>query len=268
MVNPFICINGGFHNQAEEDDEFAGSPSSTPPWKARKSGGLCRSKDSKNPYAGRGLDKFAALLTELEDKRRKIYTQMGPDEISLVRFVYSSSDDCKPIVVKVKNRHKHQEIEKKSPGNNSETSENNSPVDSGNETRQSRNELDDQKTMEKKKKRSNPWSRLMMKMKKDMWRRPSLYLLAITILILLFLALSGRSFAIVCTSLGWYLVPAINGGSSSSIAKRPIGKKKKEFGRRASDKKIASNGLSSPTSVIAEAMNDVSPRQRGHRKSW
>ncbi|KAL7175643.1 hypothetical protein ACSBR2_029274 [Camellia fascicularis] len=83
MVKSFICGTGSFQHQIEEDDEPS-SPCSIPR-KQRKSN-LCKSKDSKNnnPYSDLRLDKFSALLAELESKRQKIYTQVGSEAISSV----------------------------------------------------------------------------------------------------------------------------------------------------------------------------------------
>ncbi|GFS44141.1 similar to ZCF37 [Actinidia rufa] len=97
----------------------------------------------------------------------------------------------------------------------------------------------------------------------DVWRRPYFYLGVVVILILVLLAVFGKSFAILCTSLGWYVVPSMKGGSTSSSSKRP--RKKKDYAKR--EKKIVhSDGWDSPTSVITGG--DFSPRQHGHRKSF
>ncbi|RYR06128.1 hypothetical protein Ahy_B06g085921 isoform A [Arachis hypogaea] len=94
MLSHFGC--GTFHHEA--DDEL---PCPTP----RKS------KTKKdNPFSTRGLDKFSALLADLDERRQRIYSQMNPHEISFVRFVYSSTNDFVPIVVKVKNNNKSQEL--------------------------------------------------------------------------------------------------------------------------------------------------------------
>ncbi|XVF56773.1 hypothetical protein PTKIN_Ptkin06aG0146800 [Pterospermum kingtungense] len=100
------CICGSFHHQEEDGDEFWVSPVSSP----RKSR---RKKDNKNPYSTRGLDQFSALLAELEEKRQQIYSQMGSQGI--VRFVYKNSNDCVPIVIKLKDNYKKEE--KNKPGN-------------------------------------------------------------------------------------------------------------------------------------------------------
>ncbi|GFY96004.1 NAD(P)-binding Rossmann-fold superfamily protein [Actinidia rufa] len=90
MVYPFICGSASLNQQLEDDRDEANviSPSSPPP------------RPSKQ-----------RRLSKLDDKRQRIYTQAGADEISFVRFVYSSgSNDCKPIVVRAKDHKQlHQE---------------------------------------------------------------------------------------------------------------------------------------------------------------
>lgn len=247
MVNPFICGSSSFSRQLEREDEDEKSRCSTPrkisPKKSRKSS-LSRSKDDKNPYAKRGLDKFSALLAELEDTKQKIYTQIPSDDISLVRFTYSDTDHVKPIVVRVRDKKQENKLK------NEEKEENKSviklPTSINEAKRGAKGDL-----------------KKCFSFKIDIWK-PSFYLPAFLILILVFLALFGRSFAILCTSIGWYLLPTIK--KRSLKAKR---KGKKEYTRKASDKKITVNDwLSSPNTVLTEApIADVSPPRRGcHRK--
>ncbi|XAR48425.1 hypothetical protein NMG60_11031247 [Bertholletia excelsa] len=249
MVYPFLCGGAGLQRMAESDTDEPFSPRSTgsPPRKSRRSS-LGRSKDKNNPYADRGLDKFSALLAELDQQRQKIYTESGrPDQISMVRFAFSDSNRVKPIVVRSKERQSYSSGS--SPPN--ETQEAKRELIPHKDER--RDQLDDEKTREQK---SFSW-RFML----GTLRRPSWYFPLAVILILILLTF-GRSFAILCTSLGWYLIPTINGGSSSS--KRH--KKKKEHAR----KKVAGtgDGLASPTSVISGPACVFSPGRRGQKKSW
>ncbi|XP_059631150.1 uncharacterized protein LOC132274023 [Cornus florida] len=244
MFSPFFC--GSFHHQLEEDDELPCSPNS-PTRRSRKA-----ARDSKNPYSNRGLDKFSALLADLEDKKQKIYTEMGAQDISFVRFVYSSSNDCKPIVVKMRDSKKPDRI-------NVEDTKDKPMTQDSEATDQYcaiENEVQGPTAYQGTKKKRLTWKNLKL----ENWRRPSYYLPVIILLILLCLAMFGRSFAILCTSIGWYLVPTIKMGSSNP--KRP--RKKKEYVRKLSENKIRNDGLSSPRSVIS----DFSPRDHGHRKSW
>ncbi|KAE9458783.1 hypothetical protein C3L33_09306, partial [Rhododendron williamsianum] len=265
MVNACICGTGSFPRQLEEDDLLdIGSP--------RKP-----KKGSKNPFADRGLEKFSALLAELEDKKKQIYTQLGSEEIAFIRFDYSKSNRCKPIVVKVKERerdHRQQQDKDDTPAeiNNSAAVQ----------VQESRTDQPGNKKVSDQKRQRSCWDFL----KREMWRKPSYYLPAVMIMILLFVVLFGRSFAILCTSIGWYMIPLITGGESN--AKRV--KKKKDYGRRASDKGMVVRGgkkdyvrrasdkgmvvgeaaarTSSPTSVISGAMTDFLPEKCTHWKSF
>lgn len=240
MFTPLIC--GSFHPQEQDDDEdgieaWRYSPSSTR--KSRKLC-LCRSKDNKNPYADRGLDKFTALLADLDVKRQKIYTQKGSENISFVRFAYSNSNDCKPIVVKVRNKQMS-----RTTTNVDQESVDKNPIDSP-INKKDRVESD----QEGRKKIGSTCD-----IKVEDWRWPSYYLLVIVIFILLALAFFGRSFAILCTSIGWYLVPTVKGGN----VKR-VNKNKKDYMRRLSNVKVLSTGgISSPRSVLT-GINGSSPR--------
>lgn len=63
-----------------------------------------KSKEKKNPYSDRGIDKFSALLEEVEEKKRMIYTLLNPDEVSMIRFVPSGDNKLKPVVVTASNK--------------------------------------------------------------------------------------------------------------------------------------------------------------------
>ncbi|CAN4122549.1 unnamed protein product [Withania somnifera] len=243
MVNPFIC--GSFHHQDDDDVECL-SPCSTIK-RSKKS--LSRSRSS-NPYSDRGLDKFSALLADLEDKKQRIYSQIGPDDISFVRFVFSNSNDAKPIIVKMKDKNpstNDPEEKKKEPPKKKETPETYEDCQEG---------------------KAQPEGRVIKKsvswnVKWENLKRPMYYLPVTIILILVFLAIYGRSFAIMCTSIGWYLIPTIRVGNSRSTTSRRKPKKHKEYMRRFSEKSVASEEPISPTSVINR------PSGKHHRKkSW
>ena len=209
MFYSFFC--GALHHQ-EEGDEFWYSPVS----KRRKSR---RKRDSKNPYSTRGLDQFSALLAELEEKRQQIYSQMGTQGI--VRFVYRNSNDCVPVVVKLKDKKE----EKNKPGN----TEDHQPeryVSEVLDKLQTPSESD--KEVDKKKK-SFSWN-----VKLQNLRRPSYHIPAVIILILLFLVLFGRSVAILCTCIGWYIVPTISGEDSNLRTSM----KKKDYVRKLSGNRV------------------------------
>ena len=209
MFSPCVC--GAFHHQEEDDDEFWISPVSTP----RKSR---RKRDSKNPYSTRGLDQFSALLAELEEKRQQIYSQMGTQGI--VRFVYRNSNDCVPVVVKLKAKKE----EKNKPGN----SKDHQPERYVSEViHKLPNPSESDKKIEKKK--SFSWNVELQNL-----RRPFYYIPAVIVLILLFLVLFGRSVAILCTCIGWYIVPIISEEGSNLRTSM----KKKDYVRKLSGNRV------------------------------
>ncbi|KAL3505115.1 hypothetical protein ACH5RR_034956 [Cinchona calisaya] len=262
FISPFAC--GNFSNQEEDDliDELL-SPCTTPKRSRKRS-------DSKNPYSTRGLDKFSALLAELEDKKQKIYTQKGSEDISFVRFVYSNSNDWKPIVVKTKDRKPERNnhvdnVKDKKMTHNSQVQDKHTIEASNvvNEIRQQKEELS-----RRSKKTSIKWGFKLKNL-----RHPCFYLPIMMVLILLFLAMYGRSFAILCTSLGWYIVPMIKERRSRSSENTE--KKKKDYVRRLSEKNMVNDGSSNPKShgssspkSVLNGPSEKTTGQHAHRKSW
>ncbi|GMI85071.1 hypothetical protein like AT1G59590 [Hibiscus trionum] len=214
MFYPFVC--GAFRHQ-EGDDDFWIEP--------RKSR---RKRDSKNPYSTRGLDQFSALLAELEEKRQQIYSQMGTR--GTVRFVYKNSNDCVPLVVKLK--------DKKDDRIKSGTTNDHQPQMDGPEvTDKLQTPSGSDRKLEKKK--SFSWN-----VKLQNLRRPSHYIPAVIILILLSLVLFGRSVAILCTCIGWYVVSTTSEEGSNSRTSM----KKNNYVRKLSENKDVSGKVSSPKS--------------------
>lgn len=264
MLNSFIC--GSFKNQLEVEEESWNSPSSTPersspsatPRKSRKSSKT--SKNSKNPYSSRGLDKFSTLLAELEEKKQKIYSQMGPEDVPMVRFVYSSSNDCIPLIIKVKDQKQDKpgissanDIKENPNTRNNEGLDKYLPMEAPVEEKQF--EQPRMETAKKSEKKSLTWN-----MKMHRWRRPYYYMPVALILILLLLVLFGRSVAILLTSLAWYIVPALG-------TKKPS--QKKDYVRRLSEPKMMINhGVSSPARKGTGSKADKWARQHGQRKSF
>lgn len=305
MLRPLIC--GSFQDKEEEDDfELLRSCSqakkpSRKPTRWHSFGG--RNKDNnKNPYAGRGLDKFSALLAELDSKRQKIYTQKGSEDISLLGFVYSNSDDYKPIVVRLKRQpDKTTKLEKREENKSkTELATDNYKVamieqPKGDDAKPSRIESE---IKTRRKNISLAWDRVIKW--KNLRRRPGYYVPVIIILILVLLAIFGRSFAILCTTLGWYFIPTIQASSGSSLKKmkkdyyvkalsykiissggainehkdlRKTKTMKKDYVKALSynNKMMASSttdhhGILSPKSVLTGG--DKSPPQGGHRRSF
>ncbi|KAL8172056.1 hypothetical protein V2J09_023860 [Rumex salicifolius] len=58
--------------------------------------------ERENPYSDRGVEKFSALLAEIEEKKRTIYSKVNPEEVSVIRFVHSGDNKLKPVVVRTK----------------------------------------------------------------------------------------------------------------------------------------------------------------------
>lgn len=259
MFKPFIC--GSFQNQEDQDIIDTYSPCSTPK-RSRKSIGSYKTKENKNRYANLGLDKFHALLSEIEEKKQKIYTQKGAEDIAIVQFVISSDNEIKPIVVKMKG---------KRPSDVSSTTS--SIIKASSE--QLKKDIENQdscssKKMEvekipKKKKGCARWD--IFKLEK--FKQPLYYLPVVVMLILLFLAIYGRPFAILCTSIAWYLIPLLREPSDHNKNPRRL-KRKKEHSRRLSEKTFwgKNDGSSSPTSVFNGPAGVSPPRQHhSHRRS-
>ncbi|XP_073272858.1 uncharacterized protein [Primulina huaijiensis] len=259
----FICGSGSFGH--EDENERYTSPCSTPK-RSKKNTNLWRiGKDSgnKNPYADRGLDKFYALLAELDDKKQKIYTEVGSDEISLVRFVYpNDSNQVKPIVVKAKEKSQEKNAHgfvKNQRGNDPDIN----PA-----VVQVRDKIESGGIPDKLEAKRM----FTTGFKLENLRHPYYYFPLIFVLILLFLVVHGRSFAILCTSIGWYLIPIVNGANSSasSSSTRKL-KSKKDLARKFSEKKMVNiEESSSPTSVLNGLNADKSPQEQdiGRRRSF
>lgn len=255
---------------------------STPRRSSRRNSFSSRSSSSshnKNPYAMSGLDKFSALLAELEEKKQKIYSQVNPDEISLVRFVYKDSDDFVPIVVKMKKKDKQQQDnnisnikQSQSPPRKQDSnqlkdkfrleSSNSSPENKQVNQSDNNNNSNERKKMMMKRSWSFSfsWSDIF---KLGNWRQPCYYLPAVVVLILLFLVFFGRSFAILCTSIGWYIVPTLQSKTSSNpnVIRRPM--KKKQYLRIYSDNKMVASAHKNTNNTHSGPI-----KKHGHKKSW
>ncbi|KAL8230974.1 hypothetical protein R6Q57_000752 [Mikania cordata] len=223
----FIC--GSLRSQEEEDDYDVLWPfSPRKPTKRRKIFGSRRDKTATNPYSDRGLDKFEALLAELDQKRQKILTQKGSEDVSMVKFIYKGQNEIQPIVVKLRDQRKHD-------------------IMSSLSTREFDHDQKDVAFVKGKNNTVNEADEEFMKPSVDDlaekirfeqfvrnfagWWKPGHYLPLFVILILMCLMFFGRSFAILCTSLGWYLVPImINKIIHNS--KQPNNITKKEYLKR------------------------------------
>ncbi|XP_021889640.1 uncharacterized protein LOC110808450 [Carica papaya] len=258
------------HQDDEHDHQSWSSPGSTPR-KSRTKNNFCSKRHKKNnPYAMRGLDKFSALLTELEQKKQKIYSQADSDDISFVRFVYSNSNECVPMVIRVKKKEKEiftdkTMVEDDDVKDNEKKKKKNIYSEGLEEVHGEKNPDSES---EKKSIENERWVTWRSIMRSHQWRWLGNHMPAALILILFFLALFGRSFAVLCTCFWWYIVPMIKGFSSNQRSKSKSTKKKK---------KVIGGGLqsSSPVKNITNSGKDDhdpnyyrSPRQHGHQKSW
>ncbi|CAL5204797.1 unnamed protein product [Lathyrus oleraceus] len=221
MFNHLVC--GSFQHQQDLD-----LPCSSP---------KSKSKRKDNPYASRGLDKFSTLLSELDQRRKKVYSQMNPRDISFVRFTYSNDNDFVPIVVKLKNSNqkKHKSEEQVKVRHSTSFSE---PMD--------------QKHVEETKqlhRMESSHHRVTIADKDEMLKRPSFYVPVVMMLILLLLTVFGRSFATVCTCVVWYIVPILKDSSKEKLVKK---------------NDYVAEGLVSPRS----GESDMRSGKHRHQKSW
>ncbi|XP_058781149.1 uncharacterized protein LOC131655271 [Vicia villosa] len=227
MFNHLVC--GSFQHQ--QDLEL---PCSSPKPK---------SKRKPNPYSSRGLDKFSTLLSELDQQRKKVYSQMNPRDISFVRFAYSNDNDFVPIVVKLKNNNQKKHKSEEQVNKVRHVTSFSEPMDQKHveETKQlhrleSSNcvDVDDKDKVVKK----------IEKLK-----RPYCYVPVVMMLILLLLTVFGRSFATVCTCVVWYIVPILKESWKEKLVKK---------------KDYVGEGLLSPRS----GESDKRSGKHSHQKSW
>ncbi|CAN1135667.1 hypothetical protein LINPERPRIM_LOCUS15416 [Linum perenne] len=260
MLSPLIC-GANF----EDDQDLPCTASSSP--SPRRCGGRRHAKN--NPYSDRGLDKFSALLSDLTEKRRQIYSTMSSQDPPLVRFVFpGTSEDCVPVVIKLRDpklaktgdhhHHHHNRHLRHNDSTASAAAATEAVVSSADQNNHKMpltevdKELADlgggvvtgtESICEGK--------RLISILGGQSWRRPAVYVPVALILILLFLAVFGRSVAILCTSIGWYLIPTLS-------SKRPVAKK--EYARKLSGGARNSDGITSTANWSAST--GTSPRSR------
>ncbi|KAL8217724.1 hypothetical protein R6Q57_021097 [Mikania cordata] len=181
---PFIC--GSFGSQEKEKHGTFWPFSSTSTRRHRVFGSRIN-KNATNPYADRGLDKFEALVADLDRKRHKILTEIRSEDATLVKFIYISSNELKPIVIRLHDRKQHHDTSSLRNNAGIETKEENTKQVFGDHIEKIRSDI-----------------------KIGEWLKPCYCFPLFVILILVMLMFSGRSFVILCTSIGWYLVPIVN----------------------------------------------------------
>ncbi|KAD4585757.1 hypothetical protein R6Q59_003024 [Mikania micrantha] len=261
----FIC--GSFKSQEEDDFQVLWPSPSTTSRKTRSRFCYRKNKeDKKNPYSNCGLDKFEALLAELDDKKRTIFTQKGSQHISFVRFVYSNSNDVRPLIVRLKDprKHYHKDLQKQnnikvmktssipkshvSTLDHHQNSEHQEDVTNGtriitNKTHHAKASIN----MLSNKIWVDQW-KLNLKTKLEERWMPSYNIPIFLVLVMFFLTFFGRSLVIICTSIAWYLVPKINGILENPTAKKTI---KNQPSRKTIENKV----ISSPKTFFSEPMH-------------
>ncbi|RZS19969.1 hypothetical protein BHM03_00052431 [Ensete ventricosum] len=171
--------------------------------------------DEKNPYSTRGLDKFAAVLADLGDRRAKIMANAGPQDASTsIWFMYSESSECVPILL----RH------------NDHVSPRPMPPAVGHADDEDVKEVIKEMVAVPEKEVKKRWS----------WRnwRPSYQWPLVMVLILFCLLMFGRVLAVCCTSIWWYMVPVMQGEGKAQRRWVKKKKKKKKDDRRMGDKSL------------------------------
>ncbi|CAI0464568.1 unnamed protein product [Linum tenue] len=257
MLSPLIC---GASFQTDEDDLPCGAASSSPsprkPWGGRRGG-----RNNNNPYSGRGLDKFSQLLSDLAEKRREIYSTMSSQDPPLVRFVFpGATSDAVPVVIKIRDPKPSKSAELKDHPHHNHNHRNlkhsNSAASAAAAEQAVTNSTPDQQ-------HKLP---AVGEIVEESWRRPSVYVPVAVILILLFLAVFGRSVAILCTSIGWYLVPTLT-------SKRPE-EKKKEYVRKLSGPRATNatatdhGGISSASASTATSPKSGNVKRKEYTRKF
>ncbi|EPS65754.1 hypothetical protein M569_09026, partial [Genlisea aurea] len=193
----FICGRKSFSHQRrqeEGDGEYAHLCTTTSNNQTRRSNRNKKKKKKKNPFSDRGLDKFYALVADHDRKKQQIYREKGAQHISFIRFVYS--DEVRPTVVKVKRQTKN---------TFSSFLRDEISVESDLSCKSHETISDDAAGIEMSSASAAGKAR----------RKEACYhycLPAVVILmIMVLLAINGRSFAIMFTSIAWYSVPWLIG---------------------------------------------------------
>ncbi|OEL28543.1 hypothetical protein BAE44_0010438 [Dichanthelium oligosanthes] len=210
------CGTGSFKHVDEDPAEDLGCAGRSPgAGVRRKHGG-----GKVNPYAGRGLDRFSVVLSELEAQRAKILRRVGDSDtgLVLVRFVQSNGG-WTPVVVKLSEeplkRGAAAAKKRKAASNATPTSLPPTPASPASppdpaSPREREAGVKKQATTTKvpARRASFSWGRRM--------RRPSGYWPAVVVLTLVSLAVFGRVFAICLTSIWWYVLPTLPLGNGCS----------------------------------------------------
>ncbi|XP_019094652.1 PREDICTED: uncharacterized protein LOC104755233 [Camelina sativa] len=185
------------------------SPFSSSPRRSRKGG----NKESKNPYSNQGLEKFSALVSELDEKRQSIYAKrLDSDGPPLVRFMFTSSGECVPVMIKTK----------RATAGQKKNVQDDFKVVTESKTKEEKETKRIETGTEKK--QSCVLNENLKKISK-----PNHFLPVTVVLVLIFLVFFGRTVSIMCTCIVWYLVPMIKEHSRNRGSTYETKKKKKKL---------------------------------------
>ncbi|KAL0924798.1 hypothetical protein M5K25_005656 [Dendrobium thyrsiflorum] len=253
------------------DEDLSNSAPSTPKSSKKKQ----PSSNSKNPYSSRGLEKFTSVLSDLEARKEKIMAKKGLNGNSgtMVRFMYSNSQDWIPIVVRVREENTTNNS-KSNPASPKKTApalpklKELSPTPPSPkpqpQPQPKLKELSSPKPKEEAKQEKKVIKKRVSwiegeggKRRGEWWKlRPSYFMLVVMLLILVCLVMFGKVFAICCTAVWWYLVPNFNGADESGNTKRRS--LSKDYVRKLSDKRLSAAAAGS-----GGAQELASPRANG-----
>ncbi|KAK9129696.1 hypothetical protein Sjap_010183 [Stephania japonica] len=128
MFTYFVCGNAGARIEEDEFEVACMGP-------VNRRGSNSNKKNKNNPYSTQGLDKFASVLADLEEKKQKIICKQkgGSQETLMVRFKGSDSKGWLPIVVRLgsiakpNNNHQHNNQDKSSSSSTSSITDQKKP---------------------------------------------------------------------------------------------------------------------------------------------
>lgn len=155
-------------------------------------------KKKKNPYAGAGNQRFREVLTDLEEKRKRIFLKLGGGRW-VVKFRESASNHVLTPVIFKEQSDGIIRLEKQTMDNNNSDGDTITKSTGDEEGFESKigEKMDGGKTIVVT--NDIPFS--------YPYRPYCLWWLVLVVFILFCLVTKGRSFAIFCTSVWWYLAP-------------------------------------------------------------
>jgi len=253
------CGTGSFKHVDEGPGDLGrGAGGSRSPRGRSKHGGKV------NPYAGRGLDRFSVVLSELETRRARILRRVGSDTgLVLVRFVQSNGG-WTPVVVKLPDddeqlKHGAAAAAAKKPKAAAPPlplpapASPTSPLDPASPRGREEGGKKAITTKVPARRASFSWGTRV--------RRPSRYWPAVIVLTLVSLAVFGRVFAICLTSIWWYVLPTLGNecydGAGGEDARRAGLRRSMEKKKLVSQPPHTKNGSS-------WGANEVASSPRGH----